>query len=101
MRRVVALAEVAADLERARSFYEAQAAGVGDYCVASLLTDIASLALFHGIHRRQYGCLRPLANRFPFGIYYLEMPEETQVVAVLDLRRDPAWIRNQVTKRQQ
>ena len=99
MRRIVVLEEAARDLEAAKRFYDAGEAGVGDYCVTSLLADIESLALFHGIHRRHHGCFRMLANRFPFGIYYLEAEHETRVVAVLDLRRDPAWIRKQVTGR--
>ena len=41
-----------------------------------------------------------LASRFPFGTYYLEAEHETGVVAVLDLRRDPNWIRGQVIRRQ-
>jgi hypothetical protein len=72
---------------------------VGDYCVASLQADSESLALYHGIHRQQHGCYRRLASRFPFGIYYLETEVETRVVAVLDLRRNPSWIRKQVTRR--
>ncbi len=100
MRRVVLLAEVVEDLEAARRFYDKREAGVGDYCVTSLLADIAGLALFHGIHARHHGCFRLLASRFPFGIYYLEADDETRVVAVLDLRRDPGWIRKQVTRRQ-
>ena len=100
MRRVVVLAEAAADLEEAREFYDAREAGVGDYCVTALLADIESLALHHGIHRRHYGCFRMLASRFPFGIYYLEAEHETRVVAVLDLRRNPSWIRQKVTRRQ-
>jgi hypothetical protein len=72
---------------------------VGDYCVTSLLADIESLSLYHGIHRQQYGCFRMLGSRFPFGIYYLEAEHQTCVVAVLDLRRDPSWIRQRVTRR--
>ena len=100
MRRVVVLAEAAEDLEEARAFYDAREAGVGNYCVTSLLADIESLALYHGIHGRQHGCFRMLASRFPFGIYYLEVEHEIRVVAVLDLRRNPSWIRKQVTERQ-
>jgi hypothetical protein len=40
-----------------------------------------------------------LASRFPFGIYYREHGGETQVFAVLDLRRDPNWIRKELRKR--
>ena len=50
MRRVVALAEAAEDLAEARRFYNAREFGVGDYCVTSLLSDIESLGLYHGIH---------------------------------------------------
>ena len=99
MRRVVLLTEAVEDLEQARRFYDDREAGVGAYCVTSLLADLESLALFHGIHRPQHGCLRMLAGRFPFGIYYLEAENETRVVAVLDLRRNPSWIRRQVTGR--
>ncbi|MBI3877978.1 MAG: type II toxin-antitoxin system RelE/ParE family toxin [Verrucomicrobia bacterium] len=100
MRRIVILVEAAEDLEQVRDFYNQQETGVGEYCVTSLLADIESLGLYHGIHLRQHGCFRMLASRFPFGIYYLETPDETHVVAVLDLRRDPSWIRRQVTRRQ-
>ena len=100
MRRVVVLAEAAGDLEEAQRFYDEREAGLGDYCVTSLLADLASLTFFHGIHRQQYGCFRMLASRFPLGIYYLETEHETRVVAVLDLRRNPSWIRKQVTRRQ-
>jgi hypothetical protein len=40
-----------------------------------------------------------LANRFPFGIYYHEEGNVTQVVAVLDLRRDPNWLRSELQQR--
>jgi hypothetical protein len=100
MRRVVILTEAAEDLEEARGFYDAREAGVGDYCITSPLADIESLALYHGIHRQLHGCYRMLASRFPFGLYYLETGAETRVVAALDLRRHPGWIRKQVTGRQ-
>jgi len=56
--------------------------------------------LYHGIHQRHWNCFRMLASRFPFGIYYVEAEQETRVVAVLDLRRSPSWIRQQVRRRQ-
>jgi len=46
-----------------------------------------------------FGCHRMLASRFPFGIYYRDSGLETQVIAILDLRRDPGWILHQVTRR--
>jgi hypothetical protein len=99
MRRVVILAEAAEDIELARDFYDAQQPGLGDYCADSLLADMESLGLYHGIHFRQFGFFRMLSDRFPFGIYYREAKDETQVCAVLDLRRDPSWIRKELSER--
>ena len=99
MRTVVVLAEAAEDIEQARKFYDEQEQGIGDYCADSLVTDITSLALYHGIHSRHCGFYRMLAHRFPFGIYYRNTQTETQVFAVLDLRRDPNWIRKELSWR--
>jgi len=99
MRRVVVLAEAAEDIERSRDFYDSQEPGIGNYCADSLTADIESLALYHGIHSRHFGCYRMLAHRFPFGIYYRETDAETQVLAVLDLRRNPSWIRQELSWR--
>ena len=99
MNQVIVLADAAEDIEAARDFYEAQQAGVGEYCVDSLLTDIESLGLFSGIHPKHFEFHRMLASRFPFGIYYREHQSATQVFAVLDLRRNPNWIRKELGKR--
>ena len=99
MSAVVVLAEAAEDIEQARDFYDEQEPGIGDYCADSLVADLASLALYHGIHSRQFGFHRMLAHRFPFGIYYRDTDTETRVFAVLDLRRDPNWIRKELSWR--
>jgi len=99
LKRVIILVDAAKDIEAARDFYEAREAGVGGYCVDSLLADIESLGLFSGIHPLHFEFHRMLASRFPFGIYYREHGDETQVFAVLDLRRDPSWIRKEIGKR--
>jgi hypothetical protein len=90
------MVEAAADLEEGRDFYERQQQGIGDYFVDSLLSDIQSLGFFHGIHPLHRGFHRMLSVRFPFGIYYRERETETQVFGVLDLRRDPNWIRQEL-----
>jgi plasmid stabilization system protein ParE len=96
---VVVLAEAAEDLESAREFYEAISAGLGDHCVALLLADLPKLAVHHGIHPAHFGSRRLLASRLPFGIYYIESTSEVQVIAILDLRRKPSWIRHQLRER--
>ena len=99
MRVVVVLAEAVEDIEQAKDFYDSQEFGVGDYCADSLVSDIECLSLFHGIHAKHFGLHRMLAHRFPFGIYYRETARETQVIAVLDLRRDPNWLRRELSDR--
>ena len=99
MRQVVVLEEAAEDIEQAREFYDTLEVGVGDYCADSLIADIERLNLFHGVHSKHFGLHRMLAYRFPFGIYYREAAMETEVLAVLDLRRDPTWIHSELSNR--
>jgi len=99
MRRVVILERAAEDIERAREFYDAQEPGTGDYFTASLIEDLERLALYHGIHFSQFGFYRLLSEKFPFGIYYREKEIETQIAAILDLRKDPNWIRKELSDR--
>ena len=94
--RIHVLDEAEDDLRDGREFYERQESGVGDYFAAALAADIDSLILFAGIHPREFGFHRALSKRFPFGIYYLIEEGIIRIYAVLDLRRDPAWIRRRL-----
>ncbi len=99
MRPVVVLAEAAEDIEKARGFYDSIEVALGDYFADSIITDLESLSLLHGIHSKQFGFHRMLAGHFPFGIYYQDSIEETHVFGVLDLRKDPSWIRAELSGR--
>ena len=99
MKPVVVLASAAEDIEIARDFYDSIDTGLGDYFADSIITDLESLSLFHGIHAKHFGFHRMLACRFPYAIYYENTDEETRVFGVLDLRRDPSWIRNELSGR--
>ena len=99
MRKIVVLEEAVEDIEQGRKFYDLQENGVGDYFEDTILSDIESLGLFHGIHSKHFGFHRQLSERFPFGIYYRDMPEYTEVFAVLDLRRDPYLITKTLASR--
>lgn len=79
------------DLIDAYRFYERQSAGLGDYFV-----DIRSLHLYAGIHASHFGYHRLLTRRFPFAVYYRAESDLVRVYAVLDCRRDPAWIRDKL-----
>ena len=99
MKPVVVLTDAADDLDLARTFYDSQDLGLGYYFVDSLLSDLESLRLFHGIHPVHFGFHRMLSGRFPNGIYYDETRTEIRVFAVLDLRKDPMWIRAELATR--
>jgi len=58
------------DLIAGFKFYEDQSAGVGSYFLESLSSDIESLRLFAGIHRRVFDFHRLLSKRFPYAVYY-------------------------------
>jgi plasmid stabilization system protein ParE len=96
---VAVLAEAAADIEAARNFYERQDVGLGGYFIRSILQDLRRLEVLHGTHPVHHGLPRMLSGRFPFGIYYRDHPDVVEVLAVLDLRRDPDSIRSEVTER--
>ena len=77
------------DLRRGSRFYEEQAAGVGSYFLDSLCSDIDSLCLFGGIHRKRGELFRFKSKRFPFWIYYRVDGDAAYIVAVLDARQAP------------
>jgi hypothetical protein len=85
------------DLVEGFWFYESQQAGVGSYFRATLYSDIESLRLYGGIHRKVYGRYhRLLSRRFPFAVFYTVSEDTVFVHAVLDCRRNPAWIRKRL-----
>jgi plasmid stabilization system protein ParE len=94
--RILSLAE--ADLLDGFRFYEWQGSGVGWYFLESLNSDIESLRLYAGTHRRFYGYHRMLSKRFPFAIYYGLHSDEIRIWRVLDCRRDPRWLTLQLTR---
>lgn len=96
--RILSLAE--SDLLNGFRFYERQETGVGSYFLDALYSDIESLRLYAGVHRRLYGYHRLLAKRFPFGVYYDINDDEIRVWRVLDCRQDPRWIKTQLVEHQ-
>ena len=87
------LASAFHDLADGRDFYERQGAGMGEYFLDSLFSDIDSLALYAGIHRKVFGFHRLLSKRFPYAVYYQFDGRNVIVYRVLDLRQDPRKIR--------
>jgi hypothetical protein len=99
VRDVVVLSEVAADLNAGKAFYDRSEPGIGDTFWESLCADIESLTIYAGIHNRKHGLYRMLAKRFPYAIYYEVADDIAYVVAVLPMRRCPAWIKRHLEDR--
>ena len=81
-------------------FYEAQDRGLGDYFVSSIRSDIEKLKDSAGVHRIVYKDFhRLLGSTFPFGVFYTYSEGMADIWAVIDLRRDPAWIRSHLAEK--
>lgn len=94
--RIEILDEAEQDLVDGFTFFERQAEGIGNYFLDSIFSDIESLHLYAGIHVLHFGYHRLLAKRFPFAIYYRIEIDIIRVYAILDCRRNPAWIRDRL-----
>ena len=99
MKTVLFAASAKLDLAEGAGFYDRQEAGLGAYFDSSLMADIEELATLHGLHPRRAGMFKMLATKFPHGIYYHDLDDSVLVVAILDLRRNPAWLRAQLKTR--
>jgi hypothetical protein len=81
------------DLDGGYEFYERQESGAGDYFIDSLSSDISSLKIFAGIHRKRGDHFRLPSKRFPYWIYYRMDGDTAYVAAILDARQHPTRIR--------
>jgi hypothetical protein len=62
--RILILPSARDDLADGFAFYERQEAGLGNYFLESLFSDIESLRLYAGIHPKQFGSSAPV-QAFP------------------------------------
>ncbi len=99
LKDVVVLKEVVDDLNDGKAFYEQNESNLGEYFWDSLLADIESLAIYAGVHVREYGLYRMLSKRFPYAVYYEIADQTVYVIAVLPMRRDPVWIESRLRDR--
>jgi hypothetical protein len=95
--RIRIVASAARDLHEGCDFYEARETGAGEYFMSTLKAEIEGLKFSAGIHPLKYrNYHRALSHVFPFAIYYAKTDDEVIVYAVVDCRRDPAWIRRRL-----
>ena len=87
------------DLVDGYLFYENQTQSIGSYFLDSLYSDIDSLIITAGIHHIVFNkYFRMLSKRFPFAVFYTIENNIIKVVAILDCRQKPAWIRKRLVK---
>jgi len=95
--RLEILDQAGRDLVEGFRFYEDQGEGLGSYFLTNLYADIDSLYFSAGIHSKPYKHYhRLLSRRFPFAIFYTTQEDTVFIHAVLDCRRNPAWIRERL-----
>jgi hypothetical protein len=97
---VIVLDSAAEDIIAGRDFYNDREPGMGEYFVGCIQSDLPLLADYAGIHSVHFGFYRMLSRRFPFGIYYEIEGHNVIVYAILDMRRDPLWLRAELARRQ-
>ena len=78
-------------------FYAKHGESLGTYFLDSLFSDIDSLELFGGIHRKLFGYHRLLSKRFPYSIYYKLDGDVVVVWRVLDCRQRPERTKQALT----
>jgi len=96
---IVIIEEAVLDLKQAENFYELQGKGLGKYYKDSIISDIESLWLYAGIHKKVYGVYRLLSKKFPYAIYYIIKGDMVIIVAILDLRQNPNRINSILSER--
>ncbi len=99
IKEIVVLSDVLDDLNDGKAFYDQREPGVGDYFWDTLISDIESLWLYAGIHKKIGKYYRMLSRRFPYAIYYQINDDIAQVIAILPMRRNPVWTRKKIGKR--
>lgn len=89
------------DLDAGKAFYDSKQEGIGEYFIDCLLSDIESLKFFAGIHGMCYGFFRMLSKRFPYAIYYETIDSTVMIIAILDMRRNPTLLNEQIEGRKE
>lgn len=86
------------DIKIGQEFYNLQKTGLGVYFQDTIFAEIDSLIIYAGVHIIKYGYYRSLARNFPYAIYYKIEDKTIIIVAVLDCRQNPSFIKQRLNK---
>jgi plasmid stabilization system protein ParE len=84
------------DLVDGFHFYERQSEGLGSYFLDSLFSDVESILIHAGVHKKIEGKHRCFSKRFPFAIYYTIEESTIRIHAILDCRRHQSWLQKRL-----
>lgn len=95
--KVRLLVPAAQELDEAIAYYNAQASGLGDAFLLETLRVFGLIRQYpRGWHPLDAGIRRCRLSRFPYGVVYVEEPDEILVIAIGHLHRRPAYWRNRL-----
>lgn len=86
------------DLRETAHFYEAQEAGMSERFVRFIWNELEQILDCAGTHRRAGKYHRVLVQKYHIGIFYLIHDDTVDIRRVIDLRRDPRWIRRELKR---
>lgn len=93
MKHVSVASDAKRDIGNGFRFYAKQSEPTARYFFDAVQAELASLAVWAGVHvKTPGGAHRMMVRRFPFAIYYRLLGDEVVVVAVLDCRSNPRRI---------
>jgi len=95
--KVILLNSAEEDLVDAWHFYDNQEPGVGEYYYDEVMIAVRSLSTQHGLHPSKGQFFRALVPKFHTAIYYTLESDLILFRRILDLRRDPKWLRRQLS----
>jgi len=99
MNKVEISADAILDLEEGYDFYEEQEFGAGDYFLSQIKAEINGFKVNGGDHKLVFKDLhRSISKKFPYSVFYTYQADTVLVVAVVDNRRDPDWIREHLSR---
>ena len=94
--KVIVLQTAEEDLEHSWQFYENQEPGVGNAFYEEVISAVRALSQDYPLHPCQGRFHRSLVRKFHAGIYDSIETDQVVVHRILDLRRDPRWLRRQL-----
>lgn len=88
------------DLNKGYLFHEDRQPGLGEYFASCIRSDIEGLRITAGMHRVMYrDFFRLVSKIFPYGIFYTFEDDTAIIWAVVDLRRNPEWIKERLSNK--